>query len=111
MLSKHWKSHVGYRLSQVRAVSDARSVKDRVRPEDFYQRAIGPLSGRGTWRSARCPFHVPDKHPSLRVNVETGAWRCMACGAHGGDILAFIMSRDGLSFRDAVWTLERGYHQ
>jgi DNA primase len=59
------------------------------------------LHGRGRWRSALCPFHN-DHTPSLRVNVETGAFRCMACGARGGDVLDFHRHRYGLSFRQAA---------
>lgn len=59
------------------------------------------LIGRGRWRSARCPFH-DDTRPSLRVNVETGAFRCMACGARGGDVLDFHRARHGLSFKQAA---------
>ena len=50
------------------------------------------LLGRGTWRSAGCPFH-DDHNPSLRVNVETGAYRWMACGAKGSDVFAFHHAR------------------
>ena len=59
------------------------------------------LLGRGAWRSALCPFH-DDHNPSLRVNAETGAFRCMACGTKGGDVLAFHRARHGLSFVQAA---------
>lgn len=36
------------------------------------------------------------------MNLDTGAFVCFSCGAKGGDIIAFIQQRDGLSFRDAV---------
>jgi DNA primase len=36
-----------------------------------------------------CPFHE-DKKPSLRVNLATGRWACMACGLRG-DLVAFVM--------------------
>jgi hypothetical protein len=58
------------------------------------------LCGGGAWRSALCPFHQDGK-PSLRVRLETGGFRCMACGAHGGDVLAFHMQRHELSFIEA----------
>ena len=70
----------------------------------YYETQNMKLSGRGSWRSARCPFH-DDTHPSLRVRLETGAFRCMACGAHGGDVLAFHMQITGLSFVDAAKAL------
>ena len=62
------------------------------------------LLGRGEWRSALCPFHE-DSKPSLRVRPESGAFRCMACGAHGGDVLAFHMQRHGLDFVQAAKAL------
>ena len=64
-------------------------------------RAALHLSGRGLWRSAVCPFHN-DTRPSLRVNTETGAYRCMVCGAKGGDVLAYHRARHGLSFVQAA---------
>ena len=74
------------------------------RPEDYYASEGVRLLGAGGWRSALCPFHN-DTKPSLRVFLETGAFRCMACGAHGGDVLAFHMQRHGLRFIDAAKTL------
>lgn len=70
-------------------------------PLGYFQSAGLQLIGRGRWRSALCPFH-DDHSPSLRVNAETGAFRCMACGAHGGDVLAFHRARYGLSFAQAA---------
>jgi len=70
-------------------------------PLRYFERAGLLLIGRGRWRSALCPFH-DDHHPSLRVNVETGHYRCMACGAKGSDVLAFHRARHGLSFMQAA---------
>ena len=61
-------------------------------PESYFTAELGVLHGRGTWRDALCCFH-PDTRPSLRLNVQTGAFRCMVCGASGGDVLAFQMRR------------------
>ena len=69
-------------------------------PAEFYARELDSLKGAGTWRDALCPFHG-DKRPSLRVNVKTGAYRCMACGEGGSDLIAFLRRRDGLSFPEA----------
>ena len=63
------------------------------------------LTGRGHWRTAPCPFH-DDTRPSLRVNLESGAFRCMACGAKGGDVLEFHRQRHGLSFLQAARDLD-----
>lgn len=68
----------------------------------------------GVWRSAVCPFHE-DTRPSLRVNVQVGAYKCHACNAHGGDVLAFHRTRHGLSFVAAARDLgawhEKHEHQ
>lgn len=39
-------------------------------------------TGHGQWRSFTCPIH-DDRSPSARVNVATGKWVCMSCGARG----------------------------
>lgn len=70
-------------------------------PAAYFDREGLRLVGRGRWRSVVCPFH-DDAHPSLRVNVDTGAYKCMACGAKGGDVLAFHRQRHGLSFVQAA---------
>ena len=70
-------------------------------PLHYFASAQLRLSGRGRWRSVLCPFH-DDHNPSLRVNAETGAFRCMACGARGGDVLDFHRARHGLSFWQAA---------
>ena len=62
------------------------------------------LLGHGAWRTTICPFHG-DKHPSLRVNVHTGGFKCMVCEAKGGDILAFHMQRHHMPFIEACKAL------
>lgn len=63
-----------------------------------YADTIGlQLVGRGKWRSAACELHGGSD--SMRVNVESGGWVCMACGAKGGDVLAHYMQRVGCDFR------------
>jgi hypothetical protein len=73
-------------------------------PTDYYAGEGVDLRGRGAWRDGLCPFH-PDSSPSLRVRIETGAFRCMACGARGGDVLAFHMQRHQLRFIEAAKAL------
>jgi DNA primase len=73
-------------------------------PLDYFADAGLCLIGRGRWRSALCPFH-DDHNPSLRVNAETGAFRCMACGARGGDVIDFHRARHGMTFAEAAGDL------
>lgn len=58
---------------------------------------------KGKWRTTRCDFHQGTD--SMRVNVSTGAWCCMACNAHGGDVLAFQMAAHGQTFIEAAKAL------
>lgn len=82
---------------------------DRARLPDplvYYVTELELLRGHGRSTTARCPFHE-DQHPSLSVNLDTGAFRCRvpACGAHGHDVLAFHMARYGLGFVAAAKAL------
>jgi hypothetical protein len=56
-----------------------------------------PYKGNGAWVTAVCPFH-DDTSPSLRINLEKGAFACLACGAKGGDVLAFHMQLHNMGF-------------
>jgi len=84
------------------------NVKAYIPPSDFYQAELPempPPRGNGWRDGGLCPFHS-DKHAgSFRVNLETGAFLCFSCGSKGGDIIAFIQQRDGLSFPEAVQKL------
>lgn len=70
-------------------------------PLQYFENEGLKLSNFGEWRSAICPFH-DDHHPSLRIKINTGGFLCMACGARGGDVLAFHMLRYGLRFIEAA---------
>lgn len=74
------------------------------RPDDYFFGEGLKFVGCGKWKSACCPFH-DDNKPSLRVRMDSGAFRCMVCGAHGGDVLAFHMRRYGLRFVEAARVL------
>ncbi len=78
---------------------------------DYFREQGLKLIGGGEWKSALCPFHA-DTKPSLRVRLESGGFRCMACGAHGGDVLDFHRQRYELSFVEAAkalgaWEVQR----
>ena len=79
----------GFRRNQLRSVVN------------YFDMVGIKLVGRGTWMSSLCPFHQ-DTKPSLHVRAETGAFRCMACGVRGGDVLAFHRMRTGLGFVQAA---------
>jgi hypothetical protein len=75
--------------------------EDLPAPLTYYASENLKLVGRGIWRSALCPFHQ-DHRPSLRVNMQTGAFKCMSCGAHGGDVLEYHRKRYGMGFVNAA---------
>ena len=74
-------------------------------PLAYYEGAgltlTGPRSSK--WKTTRCVFHGGSD--SMRVHIERGAFVCMACGAKGGDILAYHMAEFGLEFVDTVKAL------
>ena len=47
-----------------------------------------------------CPFHG-EKTPSFNVSEERGFFHCFGCGEHG-DVFAFVMKTQALSFPEAV---------
>lgn len=56
--------------------------------------------GRGKWVTTECRLHGGSD--SLRWNLATGGWICMACGEKGGDVLAFHMKATGQDFVTAA---------
>ncbi|MEQ9619082.1 MAG: DNA primase [Deltaproteobacteria bacterium] len=52
-----------------------------------------------------CPFH-DDHNPSMHVDEEKGFFHCFSCGA-GGDILAFYMRYNSITFPEAVSELAK----
>ncbi len=66
-------------------------------PATYFREQGLKLTGGGEWKNALCPFH-DDHQPSLRVRLDSGGFKCMACGVHGGDVLSFHMQRYGLGF-------------
>jgi DNA primase len=55
-------------------------------------------SGSRYW--ARCPFHS-EKTPSFQVQPDRQVFYCFGCGA-GGDLFAFRMRAEGITFPEAV---------
>ena len=68
---------------------------------------------RGEWVQIRCPVHKggDEQNPSLGISLVDGHFRCHACGAKGGDIIALHMLATGKRFRDAVADLGGRFHE
>lgn len=71
-------------------------------PVSYYEAQGLTLQGprNAPWKTTECRFHGGSD--SMRVNVSTGAWVCMACGAKGGDVLSHLMLSKGIEFVDAA---------
>lgn len=52
-----------------------------------------------------CPFHQ-EKTPSFMVSPEKQIFHCFGCG-QGGNVISFVMEREGLSFPETVKYLAR----
>lgn len=61
------------------------------------------LKKRGRTYVGLCPFHN-EKTPSFTVSPDKQVFYCFGCGA-GGDVLTFLMKREGLSFPEALAAL------
>ncbi len=66
------------------------------------------LEKRGADRVGRCPFH-DDQTPSLVITPAKNLWRCFGACDAGGDVVAWVMKREGVSFRHAVELLKADY--
>jgi DNA primase len=74
-------------------------VKRRLDIVEFISQYL-PLKKAGINFSGRCPFH-DEKTPSFMVSAERQTFKCFGCGK-GGDILTFVIEKEGLSFPEAI---------
>ena len=84
-----------------------RRTLDRSRlpePTHYYEGELKTFVARNGWGRASCPFHH-DRHPSFGFHLASGGFHCFACGARGGDVIAFRMRRYGQGFVEAVTAL------
>lgn len=72
------------------------AVKRNLLPESptYYEVRGLKLTGSrlAPWKTTSCVFHGGSD--SMRIH-ESGAWRCMACGQKGGDVLAYEIASTG----------------
>lgn len=82
----------------------AKVVKEGVDIRSVVGEWVALSSERAGKSMGLCPFHA-DHHPSLVVNSNKGSFVCYACGEKG-DVLAFVMRKEGCSFYEALLRLE-----
>jgi len=95
----------GYSTATAERVGNMNRFRRESLPDSlsFYRNEVGEVGrpNRAGWCACRCPFHKNSKSgKSFAVHI-AGAFCCRSCGVKGGDVIAFIRLRDGLSFRDA----------
>jgi hypothetical protein len=73
-------------------------------PLTYFESQGLKLQGRGHWRTTACQFHGGSD--SMRIEVNSGAWKCMNCQIGGGDVLAFHMALHRLDFVQAAKDLK-----
>ncbi|MBE7415901.1 MAG: DNA primase, partial [Deltaproteobacteria bacterium] len=66
-----------------------------------------PLTKRGANHLGLCPFHS-EKTPSFTVSEEKKIFYCFGCNATG-NVITFLMKKEGLAFPDAVRSLAARY--
>jgi DNA primase catalytic core len=76
------------------------AVEDLCRDYGIELRRTGPDNFMGL-----CPFHE-DHDPSFGVTPSKNLWNCLA-GCGGGDVIALVMRKEGVSFRRAVDVLRQ----
>jgi DNA primase len=82
----------------------AKVVKEWVGIRSVVGEWVALSSERAGKSMGLCPFHA-DHHPSLVVNSNRKSFVCYACGEKG-DVLAFVMRKEGCSFYEALLRLE-----
>jgi DNA primase len=55
-----------------------------------------------------CPFHE-DHSPSLVISPKKNLWNCLGACRQGGDVIAWVMRAEGISFRHAVELLREDH--
>ena len=79
---------------------DTDSIRKRNPIVDIVRKSVA-LKRSGATFTGFCPFHDNRRTPSFVVWPETGTWRCFGVCAEGGDVIAFVMKRDGIDFVEA----------
>ncbi|WP_374455923.1 DNA primase [Nocardioides sp.] len=86
---------------------DIAEVREKARIDDVISGYVTlKRAGAGTLKGL-CPFH-DEKTPSFNVNPSRQFFHCFGCG-EGGDVIAFLMKVDGLTFTETVERLAEKY--
>lgn len=79
--------------------STIQEIRSRADIVAFVSRYVDLRQAGRSWKGL-CPFH-DEKTPSFNVNPDREMFHCFGCQA-GGDVIAFLMKHDGLTFPEAA---------
>ena len=68
-------------------------------PEEYFSQFGGKPLGKSI--RLKCPIHRGNGS-TLSVDKQTGRFHCFSCGAHGGDVLDFVMQLHKVGFIHAA---------
>jgi DNA primase len=80
--------------------SDVTYVRDHSPIDDVVSEYVQLKSAGGGQKKGLCPFH-DEKSPSFHVTPSKGYFHCFGCQV-GGDVIAFIMKLEHLTFTETV---------
>jgi DNA primase len=76
-------------------------IKNRLDIVDLISESVN-LRKSGRNYAGFCPFHPNTRTPAFYVSSERQTWRCFGACADGGDIISFVMKREGWEFKEAL---------
>ena len=80
--------------------SDLAYVRDRSPIDEVVGEYVQLKNAGGGQKKGLCPFH-DEKTPSFHVTPSKGFFHCFGCQT-GGDVIAFVMKIDHLTFTEVV---------
>ena len=86
---------------------DIAEVREKARIDDVVSGYVTLRKAGGGSLKGLCPFH-DEKSPSFHVTPSRGFFHCFGC-QEGGDVIAFLMKIDGLTFGETVERLADKY--
>ncbi|HRT22267.1 MAG TPA: CHC2 zinc finger domain-containing protein [Candidatus Hydrogenedentes bacterium] len=85
---------------------DVLELKATIPPLEFYRTELpgmpAPKRDHGWISGGLCPFHDDRHATNFRINADSGAFKCFACGVKGSDVIAFVQRRHAVAFPEAV---------
>jgi DNA primase len=86
---------------------DIAAVREKARIDEVVSAYVTLRNAGGGSQKGLCPFH-DEKSPSFNVRPSHGSFYCFGC-QEGGDVIAFLMKIDGLTFVESIERLADKY--